>query len=135
MMPSLDRLRDFARRYTAAWCNHDAAAVAAHYSTQGSLTINNGTPSVGRTAITAAAQDFMTTFPDLQVFMDDVLLEGDHAIYKWTLEGTNTGPGGTGKQVRISGFEKGKIGSDNLVAKSQGHFDQAAYHQQLSHGR
>jgi uncharacterized protein (TIGR02246 family) len=135
MMPGLDRLREFAKRYTAAWCSHNAASVGAHYSPEGSLTINKGTPAIGRAAITAAAQDFMTTFPDLQIFMDDVQLEGDHAIYKWTLEGTNTGPGGSGKQVRISGFEEWTIGPDNLVAESHGHFDQEEYDRQLRFGR
>src|SRR5271167_863699 len=61
---------DFAQLYTAAWCNQDAARVAACYSPDGSLTINNGPPSVGRAAITAAAQSFMTDFPDLKVIMD-----------------------------------------------------------------
>lgn len=127
-----DELNRFARSYTAAWCSQNATKVASHYSPQGSLVINNGTPSIGRAAIAAAAQDFMTAFPDLQVSMDDVLLEGDHAIYKWTLEGTNTGPAGTGKQVRISGFEKWKIGPDALIAESQGYFDQREYDHQLS---
>jgi predicted ester cyclase len=131
MLSTLDQLKPFARSYTAAWCSQNASSVADHYAPQGSLTINNRTPSIGRASITAAAQDFMTAFPDLTVFMDDVLQEGDHAIYKWTLEGTNTGSGGTGKKVRISGFEKWKIGADNLIAESQGHFDQAEYDRQL----
>lgn len=57
---------------------------------------------MGRTAITAAAQDFMTAFPDMVVTMDGISLQGEHAVYRWTLTGTNTGPGGTGKAVRIS---------------------------------
>ena len=38
----------------------------------------------------------MTAFPDLQVLMDDLLVQGDGAVYHWTLIGTNTGLGGTG---------------------------------------
>jgi hypothetical protein len=65
-MPSdPDELRDFARRYTEAWCSQDPAQVAAHYAPDGSLTINGGTPSVGRAAITEAARSFMTAFPDM----------------------------------------------------------------------
>jgi hypothetical protein len=48
--------------------------------------------------------------------------------------GTNTGPGGTGNRVRISGFEEWRIGDDGLIAESQGHFDQAEYDRQLEHG-
>ena len=124
-------LQDFATRYTAAWCRHDAAGVAAHYSEKSSLTINNGEPSVGRAAITAAAQEFMIAFPDMVVTMDDVTAEGDRAIYRWTLTGTNNGPGGSGNKVRISGFEEWRMGDDSLIAGSEGHFDQAEYQRQL----
>ena len=48
---------------------------------------------MGRTAIIGAAQGFMTAFPDLVVAMDGVELHGDRAVYRWTLTGTNTGPG------------------------------------------
>src|SRR5439155_9419196 len=54
-----DELRDFARRYTEAWCSGDPVRVAEHYAADGSLTINGGTPSVGRAAITEAARSFM----------------------------------------------------------------------------
>ena len=127
----LPTLQDFARRYTTAWCSQNAASVAGFYAQNGSLTINGGTPSVGRGAITDAAQDFMTAFPDMVVHMDGVSLEGDRAIYRWTLTGANTGPGGTGKSVRISGYESWKMGANGLIAESLGHFDQAEYDRQL----
>jgi len=129
-----DQLFDFARRYTEAWCSHDPARVADHYALEGSLTINGGTPSVGRVAITEAAQSFMTAFPDMQVLLDDLVLRVDAVEYHWTLVGTNTGPGGTGNRVRISGFEEWSIGDDGLVAESQGHYDQAEYDRQLERG-
>ena len=130
----MTNLRDFASRYTAAWCSQDAASVAAFYSPRGSLTINGGTPSVGRVAITEAAQGFMTAFPDLMVYMDDLLEDRGKVIYKWTLEGANTGPGGTGNRVRISGFEEWRIGDDGLVAESLGNYDAAEYQRQVDHG-
>lgn len=89
---------------------------------------------MGRTAITQAAQEFMTIFPDLQVLMDDILVQGDRAAYHWTLLGTNTGPGGTGHRVRISGFEQWRIGVDGLIAESHGSFDSADYQRQLAGG-
>ncbi len=128
------QLRQFATRYTAAWCSQNAASVAAFFSERGSLTINDGEPAVGRTAIGQSAQSFMTSFPDLVVTMDEVRLEGDEAIYRWTLSGTNTGPGGTGKAVRISGHERWTMGPDGLIADSKGHFDEAEYQRQLGAG-
>jgi hypothetical protein len=74
--------------------------VAEHYAPDGSLTINDGPPWVGRVANV----------------------------------GTNTGLGGTGRPVRISGFEEWSIGGDGLIASSRGHHDQAAYERQLDQG-
>ena len=130
----ITKLQEFARQYTAAWCSQHAASVAAFFAESGSLKINDGAPSVGRTAITAAAQGFMSAFPDMVVAMDSVSLEGAHAVYRWTLTGTNAGPGGTGKAVRISGFEEWTIGTDGLIAESNGHFDEAEYQRQLRSG-
>jgi uncharacterized protein (TIGR02246 family) len=129
-----NRLNDFAARYTAAWCSQNAASVASFFAEQGSLKINNAAPSIGRTAITAAAQGFMTDFPDLVVKMDSVTKLGTDTTYHWTLTGTNTGPGGTGKFVRISGFEQWRFGPDGLIAESLGHFDATDYQRQLEAG-
>ncbi len=128
------KLRDFAARYTAAWCSQDPARVAGFYSPVGSLTVNDGDSAVGRNAITEVAQSFMTAFPDLCVVMDDLVLQGGHAEYYWTLTGANTGPGGTGHRVRIRGVEKWRLGDNGLIASSQGHFDAAEYRRQLEQG-
>jgi uncharacterized protein (TIGR02246 family) len=133
-MPDSEQLREFAERYTEAWCSQDPESVAAHYAADGSLTINEGPPSVGRPAIAEAAASFMNAFPDMQVLMDDLVVRGDAVEYHWTLAGTNTGPGGSGRRVRISGVEKWTIGDDGLVAASEGRFDEAAYARQLEHG-
>ena len=133
MAPAPDQLTEFAQRYTEAWCSQEPERVAAHYTPAGSLTINDGAPSVGRAAITEAARSFMVAFPDMQVLMDDLRLEGESAEYHWTLVGTNTGPGGTGHRVGISGFEEWTFGDDGLIAASLGHFDQAEYDRQLEH--
>lgn len=99
MSVNREGLSDFARRYTEAWSSADPTRVADHYSVQGSLTINNGTPCVGRRAITEAARSFMVGFPDLALEMDALRLDGALPEYCWTLTGTNTGPGGTGQPV------------------------------------
>jgi predicted ester cyclase len=127
-------LREFALRYTAAWCSKDPSNVAAFYSPSGSFTINNGSPSVGRQAITQAAHEFMSAFPDLQVLMDDLIEEQDRALYHWTLNGTNTDTSGTARKVRISGFETWHLDRDGLILESRGTFDQQEYERQLIEG-
>jgi hypothetical protein len=125
-------LNDFATHYTAAWCSQHAAKVASFFEEQGSLKINEGTPAVGRAAITNAAQSFMTAFPDIVVKMDRLVVKGSKTEYHWTLTGTNTGPGGTGKFVKISGFEEWRLGQDGQIAESLGHFDATDYERQLN---
>ena len=43
------------------------------------------------------------------VTMNKVVHDEEGTKFHWTLTGTNTGPGGTGKRVRISGYELWKI--------------------------
>lgn len=126
----LPALRFFASRYTAAWCSQDPGRVALFFAANGSLTIN-GRPSVGREAIVETAREFMTALPDLVVSMDGVSWQGDVAEYRWSLTGTNTGPGGTGNPVAVGGRELWRMGADGLIAASEGSFDQADYDRQI----
>ena len=126
-----DQLRALARRYTVAWCSQDPACVAGFFSAEARFCVNEGAPAVGRAEITELARGFMTTFPDMVVRMDDLVVRADGAVYHWTLTGTNRGSNGTGRGVCISGFEEWTIGSDGLIARSQGHFDSVDYQRQL----
>ena len=58
MTPDAEHLRAFAEGYTAAWCSMDPARVAEQFAPEGSLTINDGPPAIGRTAITEVARGF-----------------------------------------------------------------------------
>src|SRR5213082_3088901 len=134
-------LTDFAQRYAEAWCSQNPESVAAFFAENGSLRVNDGPPAAGRAAIAEVAQVFMRDLPDMIVTMDDVTHEPPpagrgscDAVFHWTLTGTNTGPGGTGKRLRISGYELWRIDNDGLIAESKGHFDAAEYERQLKHG-
>ena len=127
-------LQDIARRYTDAWCSHDPDAVASFFATDGSLAVNGQEPAVGRSAIADIARGFYEAFPDTVVILDLARLAGDRAVYMWTYEGTNTGPGGTGHQVRFSGWEQWTLDSSGLIAISDGRFDTEVYERQLANG-
>ncbi len=118
---------ELARSYTAAWCSRDPARVAAHYTPGGMIAINGGDPA----PIEEVAQSFIAGFPDIEVFMDDLVTRGDFVTYRWTFTGTSAE---TGKAVRIPGFEEWTIGADGLIASSQGHFDPVEYDRQLREG-
>ena len=131
---TLAELTRFAKRYADAWCSQNPESVAAFFAENGSLSVNDGPPAVGRAAIAEVARGFMRDLPDMVVTLDDVSRDSDGTKFHWTLTGTNTGPGGTGKRVRISGSELWKIDNDGLIAESKGHFDSADYERQLKKG-
>ena len=101
----MSELNDFAGRYAKAWCSQDPEKVAAFFAERGSLSVNDGPPAVSRAAIAEVARGFMHDLPDMVVTMDDVSRNSDGTKFHWTLTGTSTGPGGTGKRVRIRGYE------------------------------
>jgi predicted ester cyclase len=120
-------LRRFAQRYADAWCSHDPEKVAAFFAKNASISVNGGPP----TPIVDVARGFIRDFPDMIVTFDKLETRDDRVAFHWTLNGTNTGPGGTGNHVRISGYELWKIDNDGLIAESSGHFDAAEYERQL----
>jgi len=128
---SQSELTDFATRYAAAWSSQNPEDLASFYADEGSLRVNAGDPAVGRTAIAAKARGFMEAFPDMVVTMDSVSQEENRATFHWTWTGTNTGPGGTGRPVRISGYEEWMFSADGLIVESKGHYDETEYQRQM----
>jgi nuclear transport factor 2 (NTF2) superfamily protein len=128
------RVKEFAERYTTAWGSQDPASVAAFFSQEGSLRVNDGEPAVGREAIAGTARGFMTDLPDMVLTFDGLEGRGDRVRFYWTLDATNSGPGGTGNRVRVSGHETWRLDEDGLIAESQGHFPTAEYERQLAFG-
>ena len=128
------QLTAFATRYAAAWSSRSPDSLAAFYAENGSLQVNAGSPAVGRPAVRATAESFMTAFPDMVVRLDSVVRTGTTAKFYWIWTGTNTGPGGTGKAVRMTGYEEWTFAPDGLIAQSLGHYDDAEYQRQLREG-
>jgi uncharacterized protein (TIGR02246 family) len=129
-----EKLTELAKRYAEAWCSHHPAKVAAFFAENGSLRVNDGPPAMGRAAIAEIARGFMRDLPNMIVTFDKLGQRGDATAFHWTLDGTNSGPSGTGNRVCISGYELWKIDSNGLIAESKGHFDAAEYERQLKHG-
>ncbi len=130
-MNRLSELTKFAQRYAEAWCSQNSESVAAFFAENGSLSVNDGPPAVGRSPIAEVARGFMRDFPDMIVTFDKLEPREGATAFHWTLIGTNTGPGGTGRRVQISGYELWKVDNDGLIAESKGNFDAAEYERQL----
>ncbi len=131
MSMSPEQAKEMAENYTKAWCSHNPDSVASFYAEDGRIVINEGEPSIGRSEIAEMAQAFYTDFPDLVVKMDYIRSSGTHAVFMWTLEGTNST---TGNHVEVSGWEYWRYSQDGLVAESAGHFDADDYQRQVDGG-
>ncbi|MBS0382980.1 MAG: nuclear transport factor 2 family protein [Proteobacteria bacterium] len=132
-MKSLD-VTGLGTRYAAAWSSRNPTLLASLYAANGSLTVNSGPRAIGRAAVASTALSFMAAFPDMVVKMTRMTRSGDHVIFHWLWTGTNTGPGGTGKFVRMTGYEEWTIDRNGLIAESRGHYDEAEYQRQLKFG-
>jgi len=129
-----EQLSTFGKKYAGAWSSQKPSSVAAFFAPGGSLKVNADPPSVGRDAITKVAQGFMSAFPDMIVTMDSLISKPGGTEFHWTLTGTNSGAGGTGNKVRVSGFEIWQFGDDGLIQESIGRFDADEYNRQLKEG-
>ena len=120
-------IQELAQSYTEAWCSRDAARVASHYAPGATIAINGG-ESAG---IEEVAASFIAAFPDITVYLDDLVVGEETVTYRWTFTGTSSE---TGKWVRIPGFEEWTIGSEGLIATSKGTYDEDEYERQLREG-
>jgi hypothetical protein len=78
------QVEQLARTYASAWCSHDPARVASHYVPGGMIAINGG----DATGIAEVAVAFIAAFPDIGVFVDDLVPWEDGSVeYRWTFTG------------------------------------------------
>ena len=127
-------LEVFAKSYAQVWCSQRPNFVSSFFSEDGVLQINDGEPAEGTEAITNVAKGFMEAFPDMVVSMDSLITKSDKTRFYWTLTGTNDVPNGTGKKVKISGFEEWTLNDDGLIQESNGYFNEKEYKRQLEFG-
>ena len=128
----LDKMVEFGQKYTDAWNSKVPEKMASFYAEDGTLTVNNGTPAVGRKQLAETAKSYMDAFPDLELIMDSLTKGNETYRYYWTFKGTNSGPNGTGNKVDFSGFEEWTMNDQGLVQKSIGTYDAEEYKKQLN---
>jgi ketosteroid isomerase-like protein len=127
-----DKMVEFGQNYTEAWTSKQPEKMASFYAEDGMLTVNNGTPAIGRTQLAETAQSYMEAFPDLVLTMDSLTVNNGTYRYYWTFKGTNTGPNGTGNKVDFSGFEEWTMNDQGLIQKSIGTYDAEDYQRQVN---
>jgi len=124
----------FAHSYAQAWGSKRPGFVAMFFENNGTLQVNDGEPAKGRDAISDVAKGFMTDLPDMIVQFDSLVPKSNGAEFHWTLIATNTGPGGTGNKVKVSGFELWKMSENGLIKESRGYFPSEEFDRQLKFG-
>jgi uncharacterized protein (TIGR02246 family) len=118
---------ELAQAYTAAWNTGRPQAVAAFFAEEGGIVINRGKLWEGRAGVAEMAAGFFADVPDLALTCDGVRLAGTHMVYLWTFTGTHSG---TGRPLRISGWEEWDLDTGMKVVASRGWFDGAEWDRQ-----
>lgn len=126
-----DKMIEFARKYTDAWNSKIPENMASFYAEDGTLTVNKGTPAVGRKQLAETARSYMEAFPDMELSMDSLAVADGKYRFYWTFKGTYSGPGGNGNRVDFSGFEEWTMNEEGLVQMSVGTYDAEEYQRQL----
>ncbi len=127
-------LEIFTKSYAQSWGSKRPEFVASYFAEDGALQVNDGAPAKGREAIAKVAQGFMTDLPDMQVSFDSLVEKPNGKAFYWTLTATNSGPGGTGNKVKVSGYELWQLSENGLIQSSEGHFPTEEYNRQLKFG-
>ena len=65
-----EKMLEFGENYTAAWNSKNPKKMASFYAEDGTLTVNNGTPAIGREQLAVTARSYMEAFPDMVVSLD-----------------------------------------------------------------
>jgi uncharacterized protein (TIGR02246 family) len=125
------QITQMAQDYTAAWNSKSPQAVASFYAEDGEIVINRGAPWSGRAGIEEMAAGFYRDVPDLALSCDDVRVSDSHALFLWTFTGHDAG---SGRPLKVHGWEEWDLNADLQVQASRGWFDAEAYARQQNGG-
>ena len=131
---SLKENREVVRREVAFWNGHDAEAVGEVYAEDYVGHDPAGTHAGSLAQLRASAAAVFAAFPDMALTADDVIVEGDMAVKRWTVRGTHTGEWlgipATGKQIVTSGNNIFRI-TNGKIAECWAQSDALGLMQQL----
>jgi len=125
------------RRYVDAWNSHDATALVAAFTKDGTYCSPHTYPGLNMDGFAEFAETVWTSFPDLQVKLLNVgEIEAGVGATHWIVTGTNTGPGmdgsePTGRPVSFNGASIIQIEGDKLRSENA-YFDPKIMEGQLA---
>jgi NTE family protein len=87
-----DETADVALRYLDVWNTRDLSELDAVAHPEVVHHWGQGIDTHGIDDLKASIEAFFAAFPDMVMTFDDVIVEGDMVVIRWTLTGTHTGP-------------------------------------------
>ena len=120
-----------------AWSTNDAELFAANTS-KNLVRYDNGVKSINNQAeYLANISGYHAAFPDLNIALDELSVEGNKGMGKWTATGTNTGEfmgkPPTGKKIKFHGVAIWKFNNDGLGVHEEVYSDPNASAMQLGY--
>jgi len=116
---SLEENREVVRREVAFWNGHDAEAAGEVYAASYLGHDPAGTHAGSFEQLKQSCAATFAAFPDLALTADDVIVEGDMAVKRWTVRGTHKGDWmgipATGKEITITGNNIFRIANGKIV--------------------
>ncbi len=129
LRPAVDAIRE-------AWNAGNMDGLDAHFSADVMRRAPGAAvPSQGLDGLKAVITQFRTAYPDFRIVFDDVWYTENNAFARWTVTGTNTGPGETpptGKAITVSGLTRLQY-ENGMAVMEDVYFDTMGWLQQLGY--
>ena len=87
-----EEIAQFFARRNDAWNRHDIAALTADHADEGEVDSPLGGHVRGRAAIQDFYSQWFSSFPDAELFADDLLIDGNRAVQLCKMIGIQRGP-------------------------------------------
>lgn len=128
-------LKPLVDKYVEVWNSGNLGDLDAIINSTYAYHSNQSPDANGLDGLKKVISGFRTSYPDVKIVLDDVIYSENEASCKWSLTGTNTGPGEippTGKPVKQWGvsivhFANGKITGEWVAFDNQSFMEQLGF--------
>jgi len=129
-----EQYKEIVRRWVEeGWNTGNLALVDEMYAADYVLH-GNGENTSGREAFKQFVVAYRTAFPDMHLTIEEMIVEGDHVVWRFTARGTHAGPlpglPPTGRSMTITGIILTRF-AGGLWAEDYGNWDMLGMLQQL----
>jgi len=140
IMLTPEEIRQRTAQFLEAFNRHDLEAIGSGLSDDVTRRLPRlPEPTKGVEAVKGIFKTTFDAFPDATVEFVTQVVEGDHCVVEYVLNGTHTGvlEGGpqpippTGKSLRLNGVMIVKVGSDGKIIEMREYYDMATMMAQL----